>query len=329
MGNITDNWLNSEIILAGDFNLDVLKYSTCSMASAYIDSLFASGLLQIISKPTRCSSFSTSCIDHFVTNCNQELFETCILVNCISDNFPIFFFVNNSKNKHVTKSFVTRDFSEQKIKNFTQQFSNFNWHNVTSCQSPGESVDHFHDLFFTIYDNFFPEITIRFNRNIHGIKKWMTQGLLISRNKKNTLMKLSVVSPSPNNLQNFRIYRNLYNKLTRLCKKLYYQDLLEINKSNLKKSWSILNEILNKKNSKKSNPFSLRLGEKILSNPKEVADHFNKYFTSIASEIANEINPVPDNVIPAPPPPLHESDLFNMSSFPVQQAELVTAIKTM
>ena len=152
----------------------------------------------------------------------------------------------------------------------------------------------------------------------------MTQGLLISRIRKNNLMKLSVKTSSATNIQIYKDYRNLFNKIVRLRKKLYYQNELERNKTNLKKSWSILNEILNRKNRNSSNPLFLRVGVDILNNPKDVANRLNNFFTSIASEIASKINPAPTAV--SPPPSFHESDLFNMSAFPIQQAELVTSL---
>jgi hypothetical protein len=43
-----------------------------------------------------------------------------------------------------------------------------------------ESYNSFSKTFFEIYDNFFQEKTIRFNRNVHKIGKWITNGILIS-----------------------------------------------------------------------------------------------------------------------------------------------------
>jgi exonuclease III len=69
---------NIEILIAGDFNIDVLKYQNCNMATTYIDSLFSNGLLQSMIKPTRCTNSSASCIDHFISNFPQKKFESCI-----------------------------------------------------------------------------------------------------------------------------------------------------------------------------------------------------------------------------------------------------------
>jgi hypothetical protein len=51
-----------------DFNLDVLKYQSCNLSRTYIDLLFSLGLLQVITKPTRCKPNSATLIDHVCTN---------------------------------------------------------------------------------------------------------------------------------------------------------------------------------------------------------------------------------------------------------------------
>ena len=56
----------SELILAGDLNIDILKYNLCQNATAYIDPLFVGGFLQLITKPTRCTASSATCLDHII-----------------------------------------------------------------------------------------------------------------------------------------------------------------------------------------------------------------------------------------------------------------------
>ena len=48
------------------------------------------------------------------------------------------------------------------------------------------------------------------------------------------------------------MYRNLYNKLVRAAKKLYYETELQNNQNNLKQTWKILKEAI-KANKNKSN----------------------------------------------------------------------------
>ena len=75
---------NSNFYILGDTNLDVLKYGKCDFVTEFIDKLFSFGLLQIITKPTRCTPHSASIIDHIITNSNANEFSTTILIsNCL------------------------------------------------------------------------------------------------------------------------------------------------------------------------------------------------------------------------------------------------------
>jgi ABC-type long-subunit fatty acid transport system fused permease/ATPase subunit len=81
----------------------------------------------------------------------------------------------------------------------------------------------------------------------------MTTGLLISRRTKNLLHKTSLVNPSPVNIAKFRNYRNLYNTLIRKSKAKYFEENLNANVKNPKKTWELLREatVITKPNKKK------------------------------------------------------------------------------
>ena len=55
-----------EMFIFGDLNIDVLKYNNCKSASEYVDLLFSFGLLQTVSKPTRCTFNTATLIDHSI-----------------------------------------------------------------------------------------------------------------------------------------------------------------------------------------------------------------------------------------------------------------------
>ena len=77
-----------------------------------------------------------------------------------------------------------------------------------------------------------------------------------------------------------------------LCKaeKEYYSQLIEANKSNMKKTWSILKEIINKsKSSKLQSQF--RLSDNTLTSDQSViSEKFNDFFSNIQTNLA-EKNP--------------------------------------
>ena len=44
----------------GDTNIDCLKYGNCTNSTNYVDMLFSHGMLQVVSKPTRCTDSSAT-----------------------------------------------------------------------------------------------------------------------------------------------------------------------------------------------------------------------------------------------------------------------------
>jgi len=81
---------NPKLYLLGDLNLDVLKYSVCPNVTNYVDLLFSYGLLQIVTKPTRCTHHSATLIDHIITNNSDTDLESFVVTTFMSDHFPVF-----------------------------------------------------------------------------------------------------------------------------------------------------------------------------------------------------------------------------------------------
>ena len=140
------------------------------------------------------------------------------------------------------------------------------WNNVLSSDDPQLAYDNFLDTFTSLYDIHIPLISKKFNRNIHKIEPWFTAGLLVSRRNKINLTKNHFLSPSQASLDQLKIYRNLYNKLIRVAKKMFYEYELRINQGNLKKSWDLIRHALNKKQSKNS------VISKIISQKRKIDD---------------------------------------------------------
>ena len=74
------------------------------------------------------------------------------------------------------------------------------------------------------------------------------------------------------------------------AKKNYFHAYFEKNAENIKDTWVGIKSIICLKNNKKSQPNSLLVNNKLLSNPKTVADTFNDHFSSVATKLQNKIH---------------------------------------
>jgi hypothetical protein len=316
---------NLNAYLMGDFNVDVLKYRTCSYASGLIDLLFSLGLIQIINKPTRCTDYSATLIDHIYTN-NVHLSDisSFIIISHMSDHFPIITKLNESRIVHHPKFVERRNFSENNVVNFTNALLNQNWNNILECNDAQLAYNLFSDSFFNLFNVHFPLSRVKFNRNIHSIKKWMSKGLLISRNTKIQMGKAYSLNPNPVNRLLFKNYRNVYNRTIRAAKKMYYEKQFALNQSNIKRSWDLIFEVI-KKNRCKSSDFSTILINNLpVNDPVLIANEFNNYFVGVASEIAEQIHQADLPADYFDPDPDHPT--FDFTSSPVSCSEISDAI---
>ena len=63
----------------------------------------------------------------------------------------------------------------------------------------------------------------------------------------------------------------MYNKLIRAAKKVYFEESLEKNKSNLKKCWDVLREAIRKKNDKSGDIQELKINGNIIKDGLDIA----------------------------------------------------------
>jgi hypothetical protein len=177
------------------------------------------------------------------------------------------------------------------LNNFKAALSGTDWSYVTNLYSVDDAYDTFWNIYLELYEMFFPKKQVRFNRNIHKKSPFMTNGLLISRNRKNQLFKNLLIDNCPANVQKYKQFKQTYCKVLRAAKKLYFQKKLRENVKNSKKTWDTLNEVLGKsKNS--ATVEKININGQISSDPSEISNHFNSFFTQIGKNISNSIPPV-------------------------------------
>ena len=83
---------NKSVILAGDFNINVLELEQNKKVQNFVYLMFQFGLVPSINKPTRVTNKTISAVDHIITNSiYSNTFKTGIMKTDISDHFPIIY----------------------------------------------------------------------------------------------------------------------------------------------------------------------------------------------------------------------------------------------
>jgi len=152
-----------------------------------------------------------------------------------------------------------------------------------------------YDCFWSVYKNLyqtnFPMKRKRFNRNYNALNKFMTPGLIISRRTKNNLHTKAIADPLPANINKYKAYKTVYQRLVRAAKKLYIADKLTANASNPKKTWQTLNEILGRQG-KSDSVTQIKVNDEIITDNERISNHFNTFFSSIGKKISESVPPV-------------------------------------
>ena len=89
--------------------------------------------------------------------------------------------------------------------------------------------------------------------------------------------------------QEYKTYTNLLTNITRKSKENYYKQYFKDNKNNLIKVWKGIKEIILIKKTNKLHLNCLNIGEEYSTDSEKMAEHFNKYFSTIAKKLDNRI----------------------------------------
>jgi hypothetical protein len=181
-----------------------------------------------------------------------------------------------------------RNYSLTNLNNFKQDLAESDWTRVLSSLDVDAAYGEFWNIYTDTHNKNFPLSRKRFNRNIHRRHQFMTAGLLVSRNTKNKLHKMSIVNPLPDIIQRYKNFKTIYFRVLRAAKKLHFRNKINDNIGNPKKTWETLNEILGK-NKKSDTINQININDTPESDPTKIANHFNSFFTSIGTKISNNV----------------------------------------
>ena len=154
----------------------------------------------------------------------------------------------------------------------------------------------------------------------------MTEGILTSRRKKNSLLKISLKTRDRVAKSTYITYRNLYNRVVRNMKKSYFDSQFSRHCNNLKETWKTIKLATRKSKSKNMNILSINVNGILVTDSKIMAEKFNEHFTYMASKISEKILPTDR------PPDLNapiSNSLLNLKNIPITLKELLDQVKNL
>ena len=275
-----------EIIICSDFNINMLNFETHNLTNDYINSLISKSFIPVITLPTRIKHQSATLIDHIWRNKITNNFKSGILISSLSDHFPVFYFEESKQKNENPQEIYKRKVNNTTIETFCNTIKSTSWVNVTNENSPKISFDKFFEKINSSVDLSFPFIKIKSKPKKFKHSPWMSSGLFISHRKKE---KLFDKKKKCHNIQTFKIYNTLYNKIRRAAKKMHYAKQFSKFSHNIKETWSVIRELLGTKKQKDHIPEFFKENENIINDYLEIANGFNTFFSQIGPKLAADI----------------------------------------
>ena len=314
---------NKNLIIAGDFNIDLLQLNSNHDSSELFNTMIGNKLFPCINRATRPNPDmlqNSSLIDQIWTNLKFPV-SSGILLADISDHLPIFSSFSVNPTEIVYKTIKFRPNKETNDTNFVTEINKINFNFIY------EDSLHLNDK----YVSFTQSLMATYEKS-HPIKNkkvstkrldnpWLTKELLSLIDRKHRLFSSVKKGIIP-----ALIYTNYRNKLDSIIKKekaKYFSKKFSECEGDSKKHWNLIKNTINKKTPESNNITKLIVDEEIHTQPKDIANELNKHFADVGKNLA-------DKIAPSPFPFSHYmgEQLNSVFSFtPIESTDVISVIK--
>ena len=280
---------NKKVLIAGDFNFDLLNHEQNDNISNFLNLMLENSLQPCITEPTRIvPNCKPSLVDNIFSNSVEPVISG-NLYQTVSDhmpNFVIYDKTKQSKKKKIIKRRSTKNIDIPAFQNDLLQLIMYKLVNIDNFE---EACDHTHKTTLQILNKHFP-LQILTKKEIElECKPWITKGILTSSKIKNKTFRLFKKSRKQEDYQKFKTYRDLINKLKRRSMISYYNKYFQEHMNNAKKSWTGINTILSRKSKTKISDIFLNKNGNLYTDQKVVSKMFNNYYINVAGNLEKKI----------------------------------------
>ena len=291
---------NSTLITAGDFNINLLNLTSREKFQEYFDLFIGNGSLPLITHPTRFSKKKATLIDQIYCRFSKYSSHRTsgIIATKISDHLPCFSIMNFATKDPPKPKFINiQRKGPNEIENFKKEIishlrqSNFN---TDPLADPNENYALLEKIIIDARVKCFPIVRVKYKKYKHKLTPWITFGLLNSIKHRDKmyvkLIKTSLISPKYASIEKeYKDYCSILQNSLRKAKSSYYHKQFQNNISDIKKTWSKINEVLCRKSKKAEMPDYFLDGNKVLTENVDIANCFNNFFANIGPVLANSI----------------------------------------
>ena len=291
---------NSTLQFCGDFNINLLEIEHRAKYQEYFDLFLTNGLVPSITLPTRFSKKNATLIDQIFSRSSDRnsVSTSGIFINKLSDHQPCFTIIEINKTKTKKPNFIkiTVNTPEAQIsfkRDVKLLIENANFDNDL-LQDPNISYNTLESIIQKAKEKNLPTKEVKFNKYRHKISPWITTGILKAmKERDNMFKKIKKTNPDSKSYSTletkYKDYCRLLQKSIRLAKSMYYTNQFEKYKSDIKKTWNQINQVIGKHRKGPKFPQYFLDKDKKVSDDKCIAELFNDFFLNIGPRLSERI----------------------------------------
>ena len=287
---------NKKVYIAGDFNFDLLKYSSHNDTSNFYDKMTANLLVPLILVPTKINTKNDTLIDNIFSNqFNSETVSGNLTVNFSDGHLPSFAIFPKPNQNHLPKkhNLYVRDLRNFDRENFLIDLAAVDLDNDVMVENDGEkSLTNLLLKINELIDKYAPLRKVTKSEFKQTHKPWITNGILNSIKRKDKLFHKYI---NTKNIDARAIvhaeYKALKNRITSLIyssKKEYYSKYFNEYSNNIRKVWIGIKGIINIKTKDQNSPNCIEVNNELITDNNKIPDEFNNYFSTVADNILKE-----------------------------------------
>ena len=290
---------NIPILLIGDINLNVLDVSS-NRSQNYINMLASINCQNIVDVPTCFTDKSQTCLDHVITNIEEENIVHGVLDDSPTNHLPVFAILKGIIDSSVKKCNIKNDktkwryIDDRKKDQFLEILAE-KLSKIDLSEHPENILISLTKKTQEAIEICFPLKTKSNRAKKRSLTPWYDTEIFKDEKKQSRLFRRFIKSKKVEDHIAYNIFRKQLSKKKYRAKRDYFHNLLEEakNSEDRRATWEVINKAFGKDKKKRVYPEKVQMGDP--SNPttsecpNDIANVLNDHFTSIAENLSKNL----------------------------------------
>ena len=236
-------------------------------------------------------------IDHFYCSDSDKVVKASVLLSDLSDHFPLLVTIQHAqvKVKQEDVEMIVRDYSQinEELLLLDAEEKLLHLHSLILSNSEldiHEKFDRLEQVLTLIMDKHIPKMITNKNKRTVKTLPWSNQYMRRSINIKNKMFKKLCKCKFKNKalLKKYKEHRNETTHIKSKSKRSYYHKLFQNSHGDIRKTWSVINNVMKRKQKTSNVPAEIKYAGNMLTEPLHVLNGLNKHFSSVGKSLFSQ-----------------------------------------